>query len=178
MPRCVCGGFIRCHGPRLALGCMFGFAVLAHTGELLNLRREHVVFDRHACVGKFANTRRGQRLGVDEGFALRDPVTVAIIRAHIQGLIKTQVMMRPHCQTFGNGTCGTSPILTATHLFRRTGSYHVVSHVGRGGSLHTTRCFISDAVAILTTLELDPWQIENFAALACEFKVWLAQCLQ
>ena len=62
----------------------------------------------------------------------------------------------------------------ATHLWRRTGNLHAVAQAGRWSSLQTTRRYIRDAVAALTSLELDTWQRANFSILAQEFKEWLS----
>ena len=65
--------------------------------------------------------------------------------------------------------------LVPTYLFRRSGSYDTVAHVGRWSSLHTTRRYISDAVAALASLQLDDWKRTNVAALSAEFQAWLSQ---
>ena len=127
------------------------------------------------------------------GLALRDPLTVAVLRALCEGLLPgdsvlqvsekrlracfahvakclrlEHLSLRPYSLRRGG----------ATHLFRRSGSYDTVAHVGQWSSIHTTRRYISDAVAALASLQLDDWQRRIFAALSAEFKVWLSQFLE
>ena len=46
----VCGAFLRAGMPRIALGSVLGFAVLARTGELLTLMRHQVFFDADTVI--------------------------------------------------------------------------------------------------------------------------------
>ena len=185
----VCGAFRRAGLDRLALGSLFGFAVLARTGELLTLRREQVSFDRTSVVVSFTNTKRGQRLGIDEGVVVRDPITALALRALCVGLQPGDLILGCTERQMRAAWAMVARVLRlermslrpyslrrggATHLFRRTGSLHAVAEAGRWASLPTARRYISDAVAAITALELDAWQQANFSVLAQEFKHWLA----
>ena len=162
-----CGGLLRANEPRLALAALFGFSVLARTGELLSLLRSQVYFESDTVIVNFHETKRGQRLGVDEGMVLKDPVTTLAVRAlchnlepgdrlvncseqHLRAMwakvthaLKLQhLAVRPYSLRRGG----------ATHLFRRTGNLHAVAQAGRWSSLTTTRRYMSDTVAAVTAL--------------------------
>ena len=157
----------------MALGAVFGFAVLARTGELLTLLRGQVHFDVNMVIVNFSGTKRGQRLGIDEGQVVRDPITAKVLRLLCQGLSPGDALLGCSERELRAAWAMAARVLRlqhlslrpyslrrggATHLFRRTGNLHAVAQAGRWSSLQTTRRYISDATAALTSLELTDWQ--------------------
>ena len=61
----------------------------------------------------------------------------------------------------------------ATHLYRLTGNPHIVAQVGRWSSLTTTRRYISDATASLTSIRLTERLLGEYRALAAELRQFL-----
>jgi integrase len=183
-----CGGLLHAGQPRLALLCVFGFSVLARTGELLSLERRHIVLGEQSAVISFEMTKRGQRLGVDEGVCVDDPVTLHCLRVlcsdlapgdrllqlsehrlraiwhHVAGCLQlTDFACRPYSLRRGG----------ATHLYRRTGNLHIVMQIGRWTSMTTARRYVSDATAALTTIRLSEPMQREFLGLASEFRRFL-----
>ena len=185
----VCGAFPRAGLHRMALCAVFGFAVLARTGELLTMTRGQVHFEDNMLIVSFASTKRRQRLGIDEGQVVRDPTTARVLRLLCEGLCAGDSLLGCTERQFRAAWAMVARVLKlqhvslrpyslrrggATHFWRRTGNLHAVAQAGRWSSLQTIRRYISDAVAALTSLELDVWQRANFAILAQEFKEWLS----
>ena len=185
----VCGALLRARLHRMSLCGVFGFAVRACTGELLTMTSGQVHFDDDMVIVNFASTKRGQRLGIEEGQVVRDPTTARVLRLLCKGLCAGDSLLGCNERQFRAAWAMVARVLKlqhvslrpyslhrggATHLWRRTGNLHAVAQAGRWSSLQTTRRYISDAVAALTSLELATWQRANFAILAQEFKEWLS----
>ena len=183
-----CGGLVLAKHPTLALLCVFGFTTLARTGELLSLERQHVAFGEHSAVIAFEWTKRGQRLGVDEGLTVEDPVTLACLHRLCEGLAPGDRLCRyserqlrsvwahvARCLELDTMACRPYSLRRggATHLYRRTGNLHVVAQVGRWSSLTTTRRYISDATAALAGIRLSERLRCEYRALAAEFRRFL-----
>ena len=183
-----CGGLVLSGNPSLALLCVFGFSSLARTGELLSLERHHVLFGEANAVVAFEWTKRGQRLGVDEGLTIEDPVTLACLRRLCDGLAPGDRLCRHNerqlrsvwahvsrCLGLDDMACRPYSLRRggATHLYRLTGNLHVVAQVGRWSSLTTTRRYISDATAALTSIRLSERLLAEQSALAAEFRRYL-----
>ena len=95
-----CGGLVAAGHPSLALLCVFGFSSLAQTGELLSLERRHVVVGKTSAVVAFEWTKRGQRVGVDEGLTIEDPVTRTFARTWRQATVSASTESEV-CVPFG-----------------------------------------------------------------------------
>ena len=140
------------------------------------------------CVVSFEYTKRGQRLGIDEGITLTDETSICCLRALCEGLAPgdrvlgyTERRLRQawsHVSAcLGLATLGRKPYCLrrggATHLYRVTGNLHVVETHGRWTSLSTTRRYISNATASLTQISLTETQVCQFQILSAEFRTFL-----
>ena len=161
---------------------------MKETGELLTLTRGQIQLGEAEAVVVFSQTKRGQRLGIDEPVVVRDPSVLLLLRylcaglepgdtliqcsekqlraayAHVSACLHlTQWACRPYSLRRGG----------ATTLFRACGSLDTVSLRGRWGSLVTARRYIDDGVATMASISYDDWQLREFAILGREFRDWL-----
>ena len=81
-----CGGLRRAGYDRIAACSIVGFNVLARTGELLTLTRGQIQLGEAEAVVVFSQTKRGQRLGIDEPVVVRDPSVLLLLRYLCAGL--------------------------------------------------------------------------------------------
>ena len=185
-----CGALVRMGQVRLALACIVGFDTLARTGELLGLEAGHVTQEPHQAVISFTQTKRGQRVGLEEAVVISDETVLLCLKAlcaslrpgdRLTGCSEAQLRkvwgraaraldlhdapLRPYSLRRGG----------ATHLYRETQNLHLVAVRGRWSTLTTTRRYVDDAMATLATLRLSDWQRSNFEALGGEFRTFLRQ---
>ena len=154
----------------MALCAVFCFAVLARTDELLTMTRGQVHFDDNMVIVNFASTKRGQRLGIDEGQVVRDPTIARVLRLLCEGLCDGDSLLGCNERQFRAAWAMVARVLKlqhvslrpyslrrggATHFWRRAGNLHAVAQAGRWSSLQTTRRYIDDAMAALTSLDLE-----------------------
>ena len=183
-----CGGLLRAGQVRIAAGSILGFNILSRTGELITLTRGQVQLGEDEAVVVFTQTKRGQRLGIDEPVVVRDPSVLLVLRflcadlepgdsllqcserqmrtafAHVAACLDLQQWAcRPYSLRRGG----------ATTLFRATGSLDVVSIRGRWGAVLTARRYIDDGVATMAAISFSAWQLHQFAVLGAELRAWL-----
>ena len=185
-----CGGLLRAGLERIAAGSILGFNVLSRTGELLTLTRGQVQLGKDEAVIVFSQTKRGQRLGIDEPVVVRDPTVLLVLRFLCAGLEAGDSLLQCSERQLRSAYAHVSCCLDlqrwacrpyslrrggATTLFRATGSLDIVSLRGRWGSLITARRYIDDGVATMASIAYTPWQVTQFAILGAELPAWLRE---
>ena len=185
-----CGGLLRAGFARIAAGSILGFNILSRTGELLTLTRGQVQLGKDESVIVFSQTKRGQRLGIDEPVVVRDPSVLLVLRFLCTGLEAGDTLLQCNEKQLRSAYAHVSCCLDlqrfacrpyslrrggATTLFRATGSLDVVSVRGRWGNVLTARRYIDDGVATMASIAFSPWQVAQFSILGSELREWLRE---
>jgi hypothetical protein len=185
-----CGGLLRAGFARIAAGSILGFNILSRTGELLTLTRSQVQLGKDESVVVFSQTKRGQRLGIDEPVVIRDPSVLLVLRFLCAGLEPGDTLLQCSEKQLRSAYAHVSACLDlqrfacrpyslrrggATTLFRATGSLDVVALRGRWGAVLTARRYIDDGVATMASIAFSPWQSAQFAVLGSELREWLRE---
>ena len=167
----MAGALLQRRRASIALGVVLGFLALLRTQELLCLRWGRILSDVHSgvIILNLGYSKSGQRRGAEEGvrvdctplaWALEaarpigEPGAALIehpparFRAHFAEAVRDtgldHLPVRPYSLRRGG----------ASHLFRMSGSYSLVTERGRWARLETSRIYISEAAAQTASIRL------------------------
>ena len=190
----LAGGCIVAWHCRIACALIVGFDLIARTGELLSLTSSDVVWSAEwkTALVRFRETKAGFREGVHQSVVINEPVVLACLRFLCHGLEPGANLLPVREGAFrrifshvakcvGLLELGVKPYSMrrggATHLWRSSLSYDIVSERGRWASLATCRRYVEDSACHLAELRLTAWQMEQLTALADVWKAWAAESL-
>eukprot|EP00438_Fugacium_kawagutii_P008178 Skav214672 [mRNA] locus=scaffold923:465322:465903:+ [translate_table: standard] len=156
----------------LCILILLGFSVYARTGELFQARAGDFVFDQALKKGVWSLplTKSGQRAGIRESITIQDHWLLVALqhycnRLHPGDTLRTcspQLMRQRYKQLLGEARLPEGFAFYslrrggATHAFRMTNSLSAVCLTGRWGHEKTARIYITDALAQLTDITLEP----------------------
>lgn len=156
-----------------ALLISLGFHALLRTGELLNLRYRDIEFSEHCGVVSLATSKSGLRTGTQEAVALRDSLTLDLLRTLTCVMRPSPTdLIWPHSAQFFRMTF--NRYLTALQLshlqlkpysLRRGGAtFMMICNLpleailvrGRWKSISVGRLYLEDGLAQIPSLRLSP----------------------
>jgi integrase len=159
----MAGWFVVNGFPDIALLIILGFGCILRTGEIFTLRTTDLEFSANKVRLILRNTKIGRRLGVTQETYSDDPWLVPRLRRFCLGLTRGSLLLQVTGTRFrslwskariANKLPGVyTPYAIrrggATALFQASGSYDVVSDVGRWRSLAVLRQYVNTAIAEL-----------------------------
>ena len=156
----------------LAILVLLGFDRYARSGELFNAKKGDFVFNSPLtrAVWSLPLTKSGQRVGAQESLIIEDSWLVTALSNYLRvknpgdflrnvspGLMRTRLKELLKDLAFPEGFQWYSLRRGgATHAFRSTNDLSHVCFVGHWGCLKTARIYLTDALAQLTEIQLEP----------------------
>eukprot|EP00438_Fugacium_kawagutii_P001843 Skav206711 [mRNA] locus=scaffold3267:5256:11979:+ [translate_table: standard] len=156
----------------LSILILLGFSVFARTGELFQARAGDFVFDRQFRRGVWSLplTKSGQRAGIRESLTIQDHWLLVALQQYCRNLhpgdtlrsVSPQLMRQRYKSLLDEANLPEGFAFYslrrggATHAFRTTNSLSAVCLTGRWSHEKTARIYITDALAQLTEINLEP----------------------
>ena len=166
----------------LCLLILLGFTLFARTGELFGARAGDFVFDTKMKKGVWSLplTKSGQRAGIRESLTVEDPWLLVALKRYCANLHAGDTLRRVSSQLMRNRfkellkqselpeglTLYSLRRGGATHAFRTSNNLSWVCLIGRWSHEKTARIYITDALAQLTDINLEPRVRTRLLALA------------
>ena len=163
----------------IALACLVAFNGMLRTGELLELRVSDCTPSFEGWVLQLRSTKAGQRrLLQDESVIIRDPLTMAALRALTKGKAAGDFLVGVSPHHFRKSWNQMKDFYNISHLkylpyslrrggatwyFRQTGSFSRTMIRGRWQHLKTCRLYVAEAQTTLANLALPPTTQRMFA---------------
>ena len=172
---CLVGWALMRQHFNFAVSLLVGFYAMLRTGELLNLRKQHISFSVESGVAvlTLGFTKGGKRLGVSESVTLTHEVAVRYLRhwLHIstegQGFCSSAARWRTlfatgirelHLQTYDFRPYSLRRG-GATWYFSKFGSLDRVMLMGRWQAARTARIYLNESLATLAEMHFAPQKI-------------------
>ena len=147
---------------------LVGFDCFLRSGEIYQLERRDLLFERDKVVVKLRNTKYGQQVGVDQMVLCQSTLATALLKKVCKGLEPTDKVLRSNPNTFRKHFAAAASVFGfvdrvsvyslrrggATWSFLQHGSMELVLLRGRWQSTQTARIYLQDAVAGLSDLQL------------------------
>lgn len=161
---------------------LLGFDRFARTGELFGAKKADFTWNqaRTKAVWSLPLTKSGQRVGAQESLVIDDPWLVKALANYMDhlapgdflrtvspGLMRSRLKDLLNELQVGEGyqwySCRRGG---ATHAFRATNNLSQVCFVGRWNHIKTARVYLTDALAQLTEIQLEPAVARRLLVLA------------
>eukprot|EP00438_Fugacium_kawagutii_P002560 Skav209853 [mRNA] locus=scaffold1684:57346:57927:+ [translate_table: standard] len=168
--------------PDMAILLLLGFDRYARSGELFSARKAEFTWNasRTKAVWSLPLTKSGQRVGAQESLVVSDPWLVGALANYLHplqpgdflrtvspGLMRTRLKALFSELGFPEGFQWYSLRRGgATHAFRVSNDLSAVCLTGRWNCLKTARIYLTDALAQLTEIHLDPLLKRKLLSLA------------
>ena len=147
---------------------LVGFDCFLRSGEIYQIERRDLLFERDKVVIKLRNTKYGQQIGADQMVLCQSSFASKLLWHVCKGLEPKDKVLRSNPNTFRKHFAAAASVFGfvdrinvyslrrggATWSFLQHGSMELVLLRGRWQSTQTARIYLQDAVAGLSDLQL------------------------